>query len=126
MTVQNLHFPQSQRHHIHTAFAQDYRCSYPIVKDHKKTNKQKSEEKQKKVVGLSIFSSVQFWTKINNKIDFFLVFELNRTENWFKPINFGSVRFFSLPNQFKLKLLTIFFSTFILKTEQTQRKGFER
>ena len=74
MTVQNLHFPQSQRHHIHTAFAQDYRCSYPIVKDHKKTNKQKSEEKQKKVVGLSIFSSVQFWTKINNKTDFFLSF----------------------------------------------------
>ena len=26
------------------------RCRYPIVRDHKKTNKQKSEEKQKKAV----------------------------------------------------------------------------
>jgi hypothetical protein len=38
---------------------------------------------------------------------FFLVFEPNRTENWFKPINFGSVQFFSLPNQFKPKLFQL-------------------
>jgi hypothetical protein len=45
-------------------------------------------------LGLSIFGSVRFWTKKNNQTElFFLVFESNQTENRFKPINFGSVRF---------------------------------
>ena len=52
-------------------------------------------------LGLSIFGSVRFWTKINNQTDFifFLVLEPNRTENRFKPINFGSVRFGFFPFQ---------------------------
>jgi len=52
-------------------------------------------------LGLSIFGSVRFWTKINNQTVFFLVFEPNQTKNRFKPINFSSVRFVSLPNRFK-------------------------
>jgi hypothetical protein len=58
-------------------------------------------------VGLGIFGPVRFWTKIYNQTDFilFLVLEPNRTENRFKPINFGSVRFFPLPNRFKPKFL---------------------
>jgi len=52
-------------------------------------------------VGLSIFGPVRFWTKIYNQTDFilFLVLEPNRTENRFKPINFGSVRFGFFPFQ---------------------------
>jgi hypothetical protein len=52
-------------------------------------------------LGLSIFGSVRFWTKINNQTDFilFLFLEPNRTENWFKPINFSSVRFGFSPFQ---------------------------
>jgi hypothetical protein len=34
-----------------------------------------------------------------NQTDFFFIFEPNRTENWFKPINFGSVRFGFFPFQ---------------------------
>ena len=58
-------------------------------------------------LGLGIFGLVRFWIKINNQTDFFLVFEPNRTENWFKPINFGLVWFFSLPNRFKSKLFQL-------------------
>jgi len=51
-------------------------------------------------IGLSIFGSIRFWTKINNQTEFFyLFFEPNRTENRFKPINFGSVRFGFFPFQ---------------------------
>jgi len=52
-------------------------------------------------IGLNIFGSVRFWTKINNQTEFvfFLVFEPNRTENRFKPINFGLVRFGFFPFQ---------------------------
>jgi len=59
------------------------------------------------ILGLSIFGPARFWTKINNQTNFilFLVLEPNRTENRFKPINFGSVWFFPLPNRFKPKFL---------------------
>jgi len=41
------------------------------------------------------FGSVKFLTKINNQTNFLKkIFEPNRTENQFEPINFGSVRFF--------------------------------
>jgi hypothetical protein len=62
-------------------------------------------------LGLSIFGSVRFWAKKNNQheIIFFQVFEPNRTENRFEPTMFGSVRFFSLPNQFKPKIISGFF-----------------
>ena len=62
-------------------------CLFPMFSEYK--------------VGLSIFGSVRFWTKINNQTNFFffLVFEPNRTENRFKPINFGSVRFDFFPFQ---------------------------
>ena len=52
-------------------------------------------------LGLSIFSLVRFWIKINNQTNFilFLVLEPNQTENRFKPINFGSVRFDFFPFQ---------------------------
>jgi len=54
------------------------------------------------VLGVSIFDLVQFWAKINNQTDFFLL--LNWTDNRFEPTMFGSVRFFPIPNQFKPKL----------------------
>ena len=50
------------------------------------------------------FGPVLDQNKQLNRIYIFLVFDPNRTENRFKPINFGSVRFFSLPNRFKPKL----------------------
>jgi hypothetical protein len=54
------------------------------------------------ILGPSISGSVRFWTKINNQTNlFFLIFwtEPNRTENQFKLINFGSVRFGFFPFQ---------------------------
>ena len=61
------------------------------------------------ILGLSIFGSVRFWTKINNHTEFFffLVFEPNRTENRFKQINFGSVFFPSKPVQTEIMMLKL-------------------
>jgi hypothetical protein len=62
-------------------------------------------------LGLSIFGSVRsgFGQKKTTqpKLFFFQVFEPNRTENRFEPTMFGSV--FSLPNQFKPKIISGFF-----------------
>ena len=57
-------------------------------------------------LGLSISGSVRFWTKINNQTEIFFYNFLNRTKpkivsNRLISVRFGSVRFFSLPNQFK-------------------------
>jgi len=62
-------------------------------------------------IGVSTFSSVRFWTKISNqtKIIFFQVFEPNRKPVRTNHVRFGSVRFFSLPNQFKPKIISGFF-----------------
>jgi hypothetical protein len=58
------------------------------------------------ILGLSISGSVKFWTKINNKINFFYFF-LNRTEPKTGSNQLISVQFFSLPNRFKLKLFQL-------------------
>ena len=54
-------------------------------------------------LGLSIFGSVRFWTKINNQTEIYFFLsswtEPNRTENRFKPINFGSGRVGFFPFQ---------------------------
>jgi hypothetical protein len=76
-------------------------------------------------VGLSIFGSVRFLTKKQpNRNYFFSSFwtepnrkpirtepktDSNRTENRFEQTMFGSVRFFSFPNQFKPKIISGFF-----------------
>jgi hypothetical protein len=64
-------------------------------------------------LGVSISGSVRFWIKIINQTEiiFFQVFEQNWTENRFEPTIFGSVWFFSLPNQFKPKLFQLSFFT---------------
>ena len=74
-------------------------------------------------IGLNIFGSVRFWTKINNQTNFFF-FEPNRTENRFKPINFGSVRFFPLPNRFKPKLFQLVHIPKKSLHRRRQRKNF--
>jgi hypothetical protein len=57
-------------------------------------------------IGLNIFGSVRFWTKINNQTNFFFNF-LNRTEPKTGSNQLISVRFFSLPNRFKPKLFQL-------------------
>jgi hypothetical protein len=75
-------------------------------------------------IGLSIFGSIRFWTKINNQTEFFyLFFEPNRTENRFKPINFGSVQFFPLPNRFKPKLFQLVHSPKNIPTSKKATKN---
>jgi hypothetical protein len=64
------------------------------------------------ILGLSIFGSVRFWTKINNHTEFFffLVFEPNRTENRLNrliSVRFGSVFSPSKPVQTEIMMLKL-------------------
>jgi len=82
------------------------------------------------------FGPVLDQNKQPNQFYFFLVLEPNRTENQFKPINFGSVRFGSgffpskpvqteiTPVEFFLGFLsTIFFNTSVLYLLPFSRKS---